>query len=98
MEKRYDQTSQANIFHLAPTFSIYLLKYFITLEFITVNKWRLVHFVLIWYINLGQQRCGHYQDNIQEGCAVAGNHRTMQGTSTESLYLILGQHGELKEH
>jgi len=28
MEKRYDQTSQANIFHLAPTFSIYLLKYF----------------------------------------------------------------------
>jgi len=38
MEKRYDQTSQANIFHLAPTFSIYLLKYFITLEFITVNK------------------------------------------------------------
>jgi len=30
----------------------------------------------------------------QEGLAVAGNHRTMQSTCTESLHLILEQRSE----
>ena len=30
----------------------------------------------------------------QEGRAVAGNHRAMRGTCTESLHLILGQRSE----
>jgi len=30
----------------------------------------------------------------KEGRAVAGNHRAMQGTCTESLHLILGQRSE----
>jgi len=35
---------------------------------------------------------------VQEGRAVAGDYRGMQGTCTESLHLILGQRSEYKEH
>jgi len=45
--------------------------------------------------------CTHrptYSFTKQEDRVVAGNHRAMQGTYTESLHLILGQLSELKEH
>jgi len=56
---------------------------------------------LRFYVLFTRHKIGHFGDVLpsqllglvlkQEGRAVAGNHRVIQGTCTESLHLIIGQ-------
>jgi len=48
-------------------------------------------------ITVPQKNLSILFDTKQEGRAVTGNHRTMQGTCMKSLHLILEQHSDLEK-